>query len=90
MPAERSAPRLPAPPGGLCETCTHQVIVRNTRGSVFSLCGLSRVDPAYPRYPRLPVLRCAGYAMAADDQSDPLDRSERRGESGGHEVSSDG
>jgi hypothetical protein len=45
----------------LCDTCEHQVEVRNTRGSVFSLCARSRTDPAYPRYPRLPVLNCSGY-----------------------------
>jgi hypothetical protein len=53
-------PRL-TPGAGLCDTCEHQVEVRNTRGSVFSLCARSRTDPAYPRYPRLPVLACPGY-----------------------------
>jgi hypothetical protein len=43
------------------------VIVKNTRGSVFSLCGRSRRDPAYPRYPRLPVLECEGYERIAGD-----------------------
>ncbi|HMD57863.1 MAG TPA: hypothetical protein VKG82_10375 [Solirubrobacteraceae bacterium] len=53
----------PEPPGsaGLCETCVHQQVVRNTRGSRFSLCLRSRSDPAYPRYPRLPVTRCEGH-----------------------------
>jgi len=46
---------------GLCDSCVHQRIVRNTRGSVFSLCGRSRTDPAFPRYPRMPVLECRGY-----------------------------
>jgi len=46
---------------GLCEDCEHQQLVRNTRGSTFSLCRLSREDPSFPRYPRLPVLECAGY-----------------------------
>jgi hypothetical protein len=50
-----------APAAGLCNTCTYQQLVRNTRGSTFSLCGRSREDPAYPRYPRLPVLACRGY-----------------------------
>jgi hypothetical protein len=37
-------------------------VVRNTRGSVFSLCRRSRTEPdRFPRYPRLPVLRCEGY-----------------------------
>jgi hypothetical protein len=43
----------------------HRKIVRNTRGSSFSLCLRSRTDPAYPRYPRLPVLECAGHERAA-------------------------
>jgi hypothetical protein len=46
---------------GLCDSCTHQRIVKNTRGSVFSLCERSRTDPDYPRYPRLPVLSCPGH-----------------------------
>jgi hypothetical protein len=46
---------------GLCDTCTHQRIVRNTRGSAFSLCERSKTDPSYPRYPRLPVKRCEGH-----------------------------
>jgi len=46
---------------GLCDSCVHQQIVRNTRGSVFSLCRRSRDEPAYPRYPRVPVLECRGH-----------------------------
>jgi len=51
------------PPGaGLCDRCRHQQVVRNTRGSVFSLCRRSRDEPErYPRYPRVPVLQCSGY-----------------------------
>jgi len=49
---------------GLCDTCKHQKLVRNTRGSVFSLCELSKTDPRFPKYPRLPVERCAGYVRA--------------------------
>jgi hypothetical protein len=51
----------PAPNAGLCDTCIHQRVVRNTRGSTFSLCELSKTDPAYPRYPRLPVTECRGH-----------------------------
>lgn len=51
----------PQPAAGLCDSCTFQRTVPNTRGSVFSLCNRSREDPAYPRYPRLPVLDCPGY-----------------------------
>jgi hypothetical protein len=50
---------------GLCESCRHQRLVRNTRGSTFSLCERSRTDPAYPRYPRVPVLACAGHEPPA-------------------------
>lgn len=46
---------------GLCAACRFQRVVRNTRGSVFSLCLRSKEDPAYPRYPRLPVLVCDGF-----------------------------
>jgi hypothetical protein len=49
------------PEAGLCDSCRHQKVVRNTRGSVFSLCERSRTDPGFPRYPRLPVLECRGY-----------------------------
>jgi hypothetical protein len=48
-------------PAGLCDSCRHQQLVHNTRGSTFSLCRRSREDPAYPRYPRLPVRTCPGY-----------------------------
>jgi hypothetical protein len=50
---------------GLCDTCKHQKVVRNRRGSVFSLCELSKTDPSYPKYPRLPVERCAGYVSVS-------------------------
>ncbi|MEY2441964.1 MAG: hypothetical protein QOJ46_1390 [bacterium] len=46
---------------GLCDRCRHQKVIRNTRGSSFSLCRRARDDDRYPKYPRLPVLRCPGY-----------------------------
>jgi hypothetical protein len=55
-----------SPQVGLCASCEHQQLVRNTRGSTFSLCRRSRDDPGYPRYPRLPVLACAGYERRPD------------------------
>ena len=58
------APQRPTG-AGLCDSCVHQQLVRNTRGSSFSLCRRSREDPGYPRYPRLPVLACAGYERGA-------------------------
>lgn len=59
------ASRPPASPHGLCDACAHQSLVRNTRGSVFSLCLRSRTEPAYPRYPRVPVASCPGYEAIA-------------------------
>jgi hypothetical protein len=57
---------------GLCDTCVHQRIVRNTRGSVFSLCRRSRDQPEFPRYPRVPVRSCPGHESdpGADDPPD--------------------
>jgi hypothetical protein len=46
---------------GLCDACRHQRVVRNTRGSAFSLCERSKSDARYPKYPRLPVRQCRGY-----------------------------
>ena len=47
---------------GLCDNCRHQRVVRNTRGSSFSLCERSKTDPEqYPKYPRVPVRECRGY-----------------------------
>jgi len=54
----------PASRNGLCDSCVHQKLVPNTRGSVFSLCLRSRAEPEYPRYPRLPVLSCPGHEPA--------------------------
>ena len=51
----------PGAQAGLCDTCRHQRLVPNSRGSVFSLCERSRTDDAYPRYPRTPVLTCPGH-----------------------------
>ena len=54
---------------GLCDSCLHQQLVPNTRGSVFSLCLRSRTDPAYRRYPPVPVVRCPGYEpRGAEDE----------------------
>jgi hypothetical protein len=50
---------------GLCDSCVYQRIVKNTRGSTFSLCNRSKDEPEkYPRYPRLPVERCSGYELS--------------------------
>lgn len=50
---------------GLCDSCAHQRVVGNTRGSSFSLCERSRTDDRYPRYPRVPVASCGGYEQRA-------------------------
>ena len=52
---------LPLVKAGLCDTCTHQKIVKSGRGSVFSMCLLHKTDDRFPKYPRLPVERCPGY-----------------------------
>jgi hypothetical protein len=46
---------------GLCDSCVHQKLIKNTRGSTFNLCELSKTDKRFPKYPRLPVLQCSGY-----------------------------
>ena len=66
--------RQAAPLAGLCDRCRHQQVVRNTRGSVFSLCRRSRDEPErYPRYPRLPVGSCPGFECRASTtaEADP-------------------
>jgi hypothetical protein len=55
-----------SPSRGLCGSCRHARAITSGRGSVFSLCQLSSIDPTFPRYPRLPVVRCRGY--------EPVDR----------------
>jgi hypothetical protein len=55
---------------GLCDTCRHQRLIRNTRGSEFSLCERSRTDPDFPRYPRLPVREGAGYERRPGDEAE--------------------
>jgi hypothetical protein len=59
---------------GLCDTCVHQRVVRNTRGSEFSLCRRSKDEPErFPRYPRVPVLACPGYERE-EAATDPTSR----------------
>ncbi|MGZ4203626.1 MAG: hypothetical protein ACXVRH_16375 [Thermoleophilaceae bacterium] len=55
------------PDAGLCASCRHQRVVKNTRGSSFSLCERSRSDESFPRYPRLQVTDCRGYERRTDD-----------------------
>jgi hypothetical protein len=52
---------MTAPRFGLCDSCTHQKLIGNTRGSTFSMCLLGTTDPDWPKYPRMPVLACPRY-----------------------------
>lgn len=54
-------------PAGLCDSCRYQRIVKNTRGSVFSMCERSKTDDRFPKYPRIPVLECVGYVAKEPD-----------------------
>ena len=52
-----------SPPAGLCDRCIHQRVVRNTRGSAFSMCLLAKTDPRFAKYPRIPVAACPGFQV---------------------------
>ncbi|MDQ6749924.1 MAG: hypothetical protein M3Z33_04110 [Actinomycetota bacterium] len=53
---------------GLCDSCRHQRVIGNTRGSEFSLCERSKSEPGlYPRYPRTPVAHCHGHEPADEE-----------------------
>jgi hypothetical protein len=54
---------------GLCDSCRHQKLIRNTRGSTFSMCERSKTDERYPKYPRLPVVECAGWEKLPRQQA---------------------
>jgi hypothetical protein len=71
MATSPNPPSRSAPNAGLCDSCEHQQLVRNTRGSTFSLCRRSREDPTYPRYPRVPVHSCRGYEPGHETGGDP-------------------
>jgi hypothetical protein len=49
------------PPAGLCDSCRFQKIIRTGRGSEFSMCERSKLEPGYDKYPRIPVRACPGY-----------------------------
>jgi len=47
---------------GLCDSCAHQKLIQNTRGSTFSMCLRHRTEPErFAKYPPLPVHACPGY-----------------------------
>jgi hypothetical protein len=53
-------------PFGLCDTCAHQRLIGNRRGSTFSMCREGLTDPDWPKYPPMPVLRCPRHTPRAD------------------------
>ena len=57
------------PSAGLCDRCLHQRVIRNTRGSSFSMCERAKTDPRFAKYPRLPVMECPGYEARPEDSS---------------------
>jgi hypothetical protein len=59
---------VPHPPAGLCDSCRHQKLIGNTRGSTFSMCLRHRTDPRFPKYPRIPVGACPGYERRPADE----------------------
>jgi hypothetical protein len=70
----KSVPRKNVPAGaeaGLCSDCRHARAILSDRGSVFVMCQLSSVDPAFPKYPRLPVVSCPGYSRNAEPPRSP-------------------
>jgi hypothetical protein len=50
-----------SPAFGLCDRCAWQRIVRNTRGSTFSMCERAKTDDRFAKYPRQPVDACPGF-----------------------------
>jgi hypothetical protein len=40
-------------------------VIKNTRGSSFSMCERSKTDEAFPKYPRVPVVECPGFEERA-------------------------
>jgi hypothetical protein len=65
-------------PNGLCDSCAHQQLVPNSRGSVFSLCLRSREDKRYPRYPAVPVSACPGHERHGEKFRRPVDLGDAR------------
>ena len=69
---------MTAVPAGLCDSCVHQQLVHNTRGSTFSLCLRHRTQPErYPKYPPLPVRACPGHEPRGGQSAPPGSSSTR-------------
>lgn len=58
---------------GLCDTCANAKLIRNTRGSVFLMCELSKSEAGYPKYPPVPIIHCEGYRKPDDPPQRPSD-----------------
>lgn len=58
---------------GLCDTCLNARLIRNTRGSVFLMCELSKTDERFPKYPPVPIIRCDGYRPPGESEALPSD-----------------
>jgi hypothetical protein len=56
---------------GLCTDCQHAKTIVSAKGSRFTLCNKSQIDPRFPKYPRLPVRACSGYAAKAAPDPQP-------------------
>lgn len=66
------------PPGeigrfGLCDTCQNAKLIRNTRGSVFLMCELSKTDERFSKYPPVPIIQCPGYRPPGESDAVPSD-----------------
>ena len=71
-PRLRARPTLRSMKAGLCDSCRHQRVVRNTRGSVFSMCERAKFDERFPEVPAapggaLPGLRAGPAGPLVDD-----------------------
>jgi hypothetical protein len=55
---------------GLCSSCLNARRIASDRGSVFIMCKVSAIDPAFPKYPRLPVLSCSAYSPGSESTRD--------------------
>ncbi|NJN64633.1 MAG: hypothetical protein HC882_06970 [Acidobacteria bacterium] len=59
---------------GLCGTCALARAIVTAKGTQYTLCERSRIDPAYRRYPQLPVRQCLGYEPRSESPDPPGER----------------
>ena len=65
------SPERVSAPAGLCDSCRHQIVVRNTRGSAFSLCRLSRTDRTTRSTRACRCSRAAATSRSAEAMAQP-------------------